>query len=243
MSGFLPRLRGTQHITPPDPSQASVRIRTIEDLSKTPDIKRFLGRIGDVHRAVLFRVLEAVDTDDLERKLELAAAKQLEEMPSLREPWRAYDKVCEKLTERFLEETYRRARPTKSDAPRITVAAEPSEWRVRLRPEGSADSISVIVAANPEAVDPSAHPSGCLTPGCGPGPLVWQVAQDAGIPGLVAPSGRGRFKILHISSATWALFYEHEAGGWDELGLGTPEALKGIAAMRAHVAPTTSPAH
>ena len=243
MSGVFQRPRGTKHIALPDPPQQPIRIRTMEDLSKVPELKRFLGRIDDVRRAVLFRVLEAVDTDDLERKLELAAAQQLEETPSLREPWRAYDKVCDKLTERFIAETYRLARTTKFDAPRMTVAAEPSEWRVRLRPEGSADPISVIVAANPEAVDPNAHPPDCLTPGCGPGPLVWQVAEDAGVPGLVAPSGRGRFKILHVSGATWALFYEHETGGWDELGLGSSEALKRIAATRAHTASNTSPAH
>lgn len=207
------------------------------------EAKRFLGQIDDIRRAILVRVLEAVDADDLERKLEMAAAQQFVETPSLRSRCRAYERVSEKLIERFIEETYRVAHMSRSDAPRITVAAEPSEWRVRLRPEGSADPISVVLSAVPNSVDPGAHPPGCLTPGCGPGPLVWHLAEDAGVPGLAAATGRDHFKILHVFGTTWALFLEYEAGGWEELGIGTPDELKRIAAARMHTPATPSPVH
>ena len=232
---------GTQAVPPP----------------REPEVQRFLTSLDDLRRAVLIRAFETADGDTLGKKLEAAAAHQLMETPSLRTRWCAYDKVVQKIVERFIEDTHRLVRastspvtqfpvapePREPDAPRITIAAEPSEWRIRLRPEGAHEPVSVVLSATPSDIDTSAHPPGCLTPGCGPGPLVWQLVEDAGVPGLIAVSGRGRFKILHVSGESWALFYEHEAGGWDELGLGTPEALKGIAAMRAHVAPTTSPAH
>lgn len=208
-----------------------------------PEIKRFLAHLDDLRRAVLVRALGARDADDLERKLELAAAQQLEETPSLRSPFRAYEKVAQKHTERFIEQTYRLPPATSPESPRITVAAEPSEWRVRLRPEGSADPVSVILSATPYTIDPSAHPPDCLLPGCGPGPLVWQVAEDAGVPGLVATSGTGRFKILHVSGPAWALFFEHARGGWDELGVGAPDELKRLAAARIHPIPPTPPIH
>ena len=264
-----------------------------------PEVQRFLKCLGDLKRAVLIRAFETADKGELARKLEAAATRQLEETPSLGTRWSAYDKVVQKIVERFIEETHRLARaatyepkpgtvlapydtgipgfpvadaqgqsgapprtiaaephkpavppaaiaaePPKLAVPRVTIAAEPSEWRVRLRPEGASEPVSVILSTAPETIDPNAHPPGCLAPGCGPGPLVWQLVEDAGVPGLAAISGRGRFKILHVSGDSWALFYEHEAGGWDELGVGTPEALKRIAAARAHhgAAPST-PVH
>lgn len=225
---------------------------------REPEIQRFLKHLDDLRRAVLIRAFETADGGELAKKLEAAATHQLEEMPSLRTRWCAYDKVVQKLVERFIEETHHLARaststtphipvaaePRAPEAPRVTIAAEPSEWRVRLRPEGASEPVSVVLSAAPETIDPSAHPPGCLAPGCGPGPLVWQLVEDAGVPGLAAVSGRGRFKILHVSGDSWALFYEHEAGGWDELGVGTPEALKRIAAARAHHGATPStPVH
>lgn len=225
---------------------------------REPEIQRFLKHLDDLKRAVLIRAFETADSGELAKKLEAAAVHQLEETPSLRTRWCAYDKVVQKIVERFIEETHRLARastsaaahfpgapePREPEAPRITIAAEPSEWRVRLRPEGAHDPVSVVLSVTPGAIDPSAHPPGCLAPGCGPGPLVWQLVEDAGVPGLFAVSGRGRFKILHVSGESWALFYEHEAGGWDELGVGTPEALKRVAAARAHHGATSStPVH
>lgn len=243
MNGLYARIRAGKLIAESkDPSEHPVRIRKEADTPAFTDVQRFLRQLDDLRRAVLFRVLEATDTGDLEKQLEKAAAQQLEETPSLRDPWRALEKVTQKLTDRFIEETYRLARAAKSPQPRITVAAEPSEWRVRLRPTDATDPVSVVLSATPETVDSAAHPPGCLTPGCGPGPLVWQVAEDAGVPGLVASSGRGRFKILHVSGPTWALFYEHTAG-WDELGVGAPEDLKRIAAARAHTVNTPTPVH
>lgn len=247
-----------------------------------PEVQRFLKHLDDLKRAVLIRAFETADKSELAKKLEAAATQQLEETPSLGTRWSAYDKVLQKVVERFIEETHRLARAAKYEAlpgtvfapyemgtphfpvavpprqseappltiaaespkleaPRVTIAAEPSEWRVRLRPEGASEPVSVILATAPETIDPSAHPPGCLAPGCGPGPLVWQLVEDAGVPGLAAISGRGRFKILHVSGDSWALFYEHEAGGWDELGVGTPEDLKRLAAARAHHGATTSP--
>lgn len=225
---------------------------------REPEVQRFLTYLDDLRRAVLIRAFETADGDELGKKLEAAAAHQLEETPSLRTRWCAYDKVVQKIVDRFIEETHRLARastspaaqhpvtvePNEPETPRITIAAEPSEWRVRLRPEGAHEPVSVVLSATPGATDPSAHPPGCLAPGCGPGPLVWQLVEDAGVPGLIAVSGRGRFKILHVSGESWALFYEHETGGWDELGVGTPEALKRVAAARAHHGKTSStPVH
>lgn len=234
MNGIYARIRAGKLI-----AESSRRDTSPEQ----PEIKRFLAHLDDLRRAVLVRALGARDADDLERKLDLAASQQLVETPSLRSSFRAYEKIAQNLTERFIEQTYRPSVTPAPQVPRITVAAEPSEWRVRLRPEGSADPVSVILSATPDTIDPAAHPPDCLTPGCGPGPLVWQVAEDAGVPGLVASSGAGRFKILHVSGPVWALFYEHPRGGWDELGVGAPDELKRLAADRAHPSSSAPPIH
>ena len=87
------------------------------------------------------------------------------------------------------------------------------------RPAHAARSLAAL-AANPEAVDPKAHPPDCLTPGCGPGPLVWQVAEDAGVPGLVA------YLALWLSAAALVVGVWRRANGWTRaLAAGSGAAL------------------
>ena len=92
---------------------------------REPEIQRYLKHLDDLRRAVLIRAFETADSGELAKKLEAAATHQLEEMPSLRTRWCAYEKVVQKLVERFIEESHRLARASTSTAPHISVAAEP----------------------------------------------------------------------------------------------------------------------
>ena len=71
-----------------------------------------------------------------------------------------------------------------------------------------------------------------LQPGAGPGGLEWTEVDDAGNRGIVAPWQQGHFKILRAGPGVYALFYEYERGGYEQLACGKPDALKQVASER-----------
>ena len=71
-----------------------------------------------------------------------------------------------------------------------------------------------------------------LQPGAGPGGLEWTETRDAGNRAIVAPWQEGHFKILRAGSGVYALFYEYERGGYEQLACGKPDELKQVASAR-----------
>ena len=71
-----------------------------------------------------------------------------------------------------------------------------------------------------------------LQPGAGPGGLEWSETRDAGNRAIVAPWQEGHFKILRAGSGVYALFYEYERGGYEQLACGKPDELKQVASAR-----------
>lgn len=71
-----------------------------------------------------------------------------------------------------------------------------------------------------------------LQPGAGPGGLEWTETRDAGNRAIVAPWQEGHFKILRAGSGVYALFYEYERGGYEQLACGKPDDLKQVASAR-----------
>lgn len=71
-----------------------------------------------------------------------------------------------------------------------------------------------------------------LQPGAGPGGLEWSETRDAGNRAIVAPWQQGHFKILRAGSGVYALFYEYERGGYEQLACGKPDELKQVASAR-----------
>ena len=130
---------------------------------------------------------------------------------------------------------------TAPDAPRPAPADEkpskPADAEPDKKPRKAEDSEAK--AADP----PRARKAGktkqktpgrpkTLHPGAGPGGLEWTEIDDAGNRGIVAPWQQGLFKILRAGTGVYALFYEYERGGYEQLACGKPDALKQVASER-----------
>lgn len=79
---------------------------------------------------------------------------------------------------------------------RYEIEAIEATWQVQIR--GSAGPSSLAVPA----------PSSALQAGPGPGALVWTRVIDHEVHGLAAPWAGGHFKIMEVSPAVFALFFE-----------------------------------
>lgn len=119
------------------------------------------------------------------------------------------------------------------DAPKQEKADEPRAKAEKTeRPERTpkAESKPERAKDKAKAKKPGRKPK--LQAGSGPGGLEWNEVQDAGNRAIVAPWEQGNFKILRAGPGVFALFYEYERGGYEQLACGKPDELKQVASAR-----------
>lgn len=121
------------------------------------------------------------------------------------------------------------AEKSKDEPPAKDVKPEKSETKSEAKSEESPKPARMRKAGGKDK-RPGRRPK--LQPGTGPGDLEWSEMHDAGNRGIVARWHEGQFKILRAGSGVYALFYEYERGGYEQLACGKPDQLKQVASAR-----------
>ena len=116
------------------------------------------------------------------------------------------------------------------DAPTQEKPEEPKAKAEKPERTPKAESKPERAKDKAKAKKPGRKPK--LQAGSGPGGLEWNEVQDAGNRAIVAPWEQGNFKILRAGPGVFALFYEYERGGYEQLACGKPDELKQVASAR-----------